>query len=59
MNDSDPEYFTIKNGSRCAATIGRHQGKSKYLILDPYDCTDRDILHELLHVLGRLHEHQR
>ena len=58
-NDSDPEYFTIKNGEKCAATIGRFLGRPKYLILDPNQCTDRDIFHELLHVLGLLHEHQR
>ena len=43
----------------CRATIGRNQGKEKYIILDPDSCTDRDIYHELFHVMGLLHEHQR
>ena len=43
----------------CKATIGRNQGKDKYVILDPDSCTDRDIFHEFFHVLGLLHEHQR
>ena len=29
------------------------------MILDPDTCKDRDIYHEIFHVLGLLHEHQR
>ena len=43
----------------CRASIGRNMGKSKYIGLDPVVCSDRDIFHELFHVLGFLHEHQR
>ena len=43
----------------CKATIGRNQGKEKYVILDPDTCTDRDIYHEIFHAIGLLHEHQR
>ena len=38
----------------CKATIGRNRGKEKYMILDPDSCKDRDIFHELFHVLGKL-----
>ena len=43
----------------CKATIGRNQGRKQYMILDPDTCKDRDIYHEIFHVLGLLHEHQR
>ena len=43
----------------CRASIGQNNGKSKYIRLDPVACSDRDIFHELFHVLGFLHEHQR
>ena len=34
-------------------------GKKQVLGLDPVECSDRDIFHELFHVLGFLNEHQR
>ena len=55
----DSEYVNIKLGDSCKASIGRNNGNDKYLILDSNHCTDRDIFHELLHVIGLLHEHQR
>ena len=54
IKKADDDMLTV-----CKATIGRNQGKEKYMILDPDSCTDRDVYHELLHVLGLLHEHQR
>ena len=52
------EYFTIKNvdDKVCRSTIGRGIG---LLRLNPTECTTQAIYHEMFHILGFLHEHQR
>ena len=56
---SDVEYVTIEKADVCQSTVGFNRGKPKYLRLSPENCSDREIFHELMHVIGILHEHQR
>ena len=61
-NANDTEYLSIEksdNPGICRATIGRNRGNDKYIMFDPDICSDRSIYHEMFHVLGLLHEHQR
>ena len=59
--DNDTHYFTIfKNSQKQRkASVGRRTTKSNYLTLDPTVSDDQSIFHEMLHVVGLLHEHQR
>ena len=59
--NSDTDYVLIYKAEAglCTATLGRNTGKNKSMGLDPVECSDRDIFHELFHILGFLHEHQR
>ena len=41
------------------ASVGRRRTKSNYMTLDPEVTDDQSIFHELLHIVGLLHEHQR
>uniref|UniRef100_A0A182PKC2 Metalloendopeptidase n=1 Tax=Anopheles epiroticus TaxID=199890 RepID=A0A182PKC2_9DIPT len=59
---SEPHYLAITNkpGTGCWADTGRQPRGPTYLNL-PQQCTKRPgtVLHELLHVLGFLHQHTR
>ena len=49
----------MDSGSKCKATVGFNRGRARYLKLHPNHCNQRDIFHEVFHVMGLLHEHQR
>ena len=56
---TDSRFVPIKSGNRCAASVGTNRGRQLHLTLDPNQCDDQAIYHEVFHVLGMLHEHQR
>ena len=41
------------------ASVGRRRSKNNYMTLDPMVTDTQSIFHELLHIVGLLHEHQR
>ena len=55
------DYFTIKlnDNKKRSATVGRRTTIDNYVTLDPSVTDEQSIFHELLHVIGLLHEHQR
>ena len=58
---NDIDYFTIhlNDQKQRRASVGRRSTKNEYLILDPTVTDDQSIFHEILHIAGLLHEHQR
>ncbi len=55
-------YVSIKrnyNDNGCYATSGYEAAYTSILHLGPSCCTQRIIVHELLHSLGAVHEHTR
>ncbi len=52
-----PDYVLIKDGSGCAAHVGR-TGGSQLLMLSP-QCSVGNAIHETGHALGLFHEHTR
>ena len=58
---NDVDYFTIhlNDQKQRRASVGRRSTKNEYLTLDPTVTDDQSIFHEILHIAGLLHEHQR
>ena len=57
---TDNEFFVIQNVKDvCRASVGRNNGKNRFLSLDPDLCQTKSIYHEMLHAIGILHEHAR
>lgn len=56
QNDKDSIVFTPRKGP-CASYLGRMGGHQPIYLDD--DCGQQEILHEILHALGFVHEHAR
>ncbi|CAJ0599190.1 unnamed protein product, partial [Cylicocyclus nassatus] len=53
------DYIYLRSGEGCASTVGYKEGKTE-VSLEKDGCIDQpSIFHELLHVIGADHEHQR
>ena len=54
------DYIFIRSGRGCASYIGRQKGVQN-MNIDREECLTKqgNIMHELLHALGFLHEHTR
>ena len=56
---SEEKYVRFIAGNGCFATIGRHLQLSNHDVSLSDNCGRMGAVHEVLHVLGLFHEHQR
>jgi astacin (peptidase family M12A) len=57
QHQGEPDYVVFTTGSGCASFVGRQGGKQIIQLADA--CATANVIHELGHVLGLLHEHDR
>lgn len=56
---NQPDYVRFEDGSMCGSFVGRKGGEQAVVLTDQDHCDVGGTIHELLHVLGMFHEHQR
>lgn len=57
-NDSSQNHVYFQTGSDCSANVGMIGKGRQYITLSPY-CSEANVVHEIGHSLGLLHEHTR
>ena len=57
-NEIDYIYFRPFEARLCLSHLGRKGGEQD-ILLDPRECSFGNILHEMMHALGFVHEHSR
>jgi hypothetical protein len=56
-HQGEPDYVYFTTGTGCYSSVGRQGGKQTILLSDA--CDTANVIHELGHTLGLLHEHTR
>lgn len=55
----EKDFIHIDKVVGCKSDVGRSRGKHVVSLAEPYCTVKGNIMHELMHVLGFIHEHQR